>query len=207
MSLRRDIAREIVRRDPAFEHVVALAGLPPGRRPSPVAERFPSLIRSISYQLLATAAANTIHARVVEACGGEVSVDAVLLAGPDRLRGAGLSRTKAAAMMDLAAHVADRRVDVSRHGRMSDDQVVTEVTSVHGIGPWTTHMYLMHTLGRRDIWPVGDYGVRLGWSLLHGLDETVSPQELQRGGDVLEGLRSDVAWYCWQAVHFDRRSR
>ena len=207
MDLRSRIAQDIVRRDPAFASIVSHAGLPPGRRPAPVAERFPSLIRSITYQLLATAAADTIHTRVVSACGGEVSIDSVLAAGPQVLRAAGLSRTKAAAMLDLAAHARDERVKLSRHGRMTDAEIITEVTAVHGVGPWTTQMYLMHTLGRRDVWPVGDLGVRNGWSIVHGLESTISEKDLRHRGDALVGVRSDVAWYCWQAVHLERSGR
>jgi DNA-3-methyladenine glycosylase II len=90
---------------------------------------------------------------------------------------------------------------------MSDDEVIAEVTKVHGVGPWTTQMYLMHTLGRRDVWPVGDFGVRYGWSLLHDLDEMITEKELRGRGDSFAGMRSDVAWYCWRAVHFERSSR
>jgi 3-methyladenine DNA glycosylase/8-oxoguanine DNA glycosylase len=172
-----------------------------------VAERFPSLISSITSQLLATSAARTIHARVVDACGGVVTTRSVLEAGPEALRAAGLSRTKAAAMIDLARHASDGRVNIARHGRMSDFEVIEEITAVHGVGPWTTHMYLMHTLGRRDVWPTGDYGVRQGWSLIHGLEELITEKELRPHGEPFIGVRSDVAWYCWQAVHLHRTSR
>jgi DNA-3-methyladenine glycosylase II len=207
VTLRSDIAADIARRDRAFLAVVALAGPAPSRRPAPVSDRFPTLISSITSQLLATKAANTIHARVIEACGGDVTIDSVLGAGPNALRAAGLSRTKAAAMLDLAAHARDGRLRLDRHGRMSDDEVIAEVTKVHGVGPWTTQMYLMHTLGRRDVWPVGDFGVRYGWSLLHDLDEMITEKELRGRGDTFAGMRSDVAWYCWRAVHFERSSR
>jgi DNA-3-methyladenine glycosylase II len=110
-------------------------------------------------------------------------------------------------MLDLAAHARDGRLRLDRHGRMSDDEVIAEVTKVHGVGPWTTQMYLMHTLGRRDVWPVGDFGVRYGWSLLHDLDEMITEKELRGRGDTFAGMRSDVAWYCWRAVHFERSSR
>jgi DNA-3-methyladenine glycosylase II len=65
-------------------------------------------------------------------------------------------------------------------------------------------MYLMHTMGRRDVWPVGDYGVRNGWSIIHQLDETISERDLAVVGERFAGVRSEVAWYCWQAVHFAR---
>jgi 3-methyladenine DNA glycosylase/8-oxoguanine DNA glycosylase len=157
--------------------------------------------------LLATGAARTIHARVVDACGGVVTTQSVLEAGPDVLRAAGLSRTKAAAMIDLARHALDGRVRVARHGRMRDHEVIEEITAVHGVGPWTTQMYLMHTLGRRDVWPTGDYGVRQGWSLIHGLEELITDKELRLRGERFVGVRSDVAWYCWQAVHLHRTSQ
>ena len=206
-SARVALAADIVRRDSAFAPVVAKIGPPPPRRPAPVNQRFASLIRSITFQLLATAAANTIPTRVVSACGGTVTPDSVLGAGPDALRAAGLSRTKAAAMVDLAAHIHDGRIRLERHGRLSDAQIIDEVTSVHGVGPWTTQMYLMFTLGRTDVWPVGDFGVRHGWSLLHGLPEMISEKGLRAEGQRFEGLRSDVAWYCWQAVHLERSNR
>lgn len=201
---REEIAKEIVRRDKAFRGVVQAAGLPPVRRNARVDERFASLARSIVYQLLATSAANTIHARVTATCGGIVSVDSIMDAGFLDLRASGLSRAKAEAMLDLAEHVRDRRVDIARHGRMSDAEILREVTAVRGIGPWTGQMYLMNTMARPDVWPVGDFGVRNGWTILHGLDEMIDEAALRDEGARFEGLRTEVAWYCWQAVHFAR---
>ncbi|MDH2903848.1 MAG: DNA-3-methyladenine glycosylase 2 family protein [Actinomycetota bacterium] len=207
MNLRVAIAEDIVVRDRDFATVVEQSGPAPARRPAPVAERFSSLIRSITFQLLATTAAETIHSRVLAACDGEVSVDSVLSAGPDVLRNAGLSRTKASAMLDLAQRTREGHITLAHHGRMSDEAVVAQLTTVHGVGPWTAQMYLMHTLGRRDVWPVGDFGVRYGWSLVHRLDEMVSEKDLRACGDRFIGVRSDVAWYCWRAVHLHRTSR
>ena len=201
-----EIAMYIALRDPAFASVVAMVGRPPGRRAAPVDERFAALVRSITFQLLATNAADTIHARVRQLCGGDVTVDSILDAGPDELRSVGLSRTKAGAMLELAEHVRDGRVRLDRHGRMSDDDVVRDVTAIRGIGPWTAHMYLLGTLARRDVWPIGDYGVRNGWTIVHDLDELVSESGLKAAGEDLAGVRSSVAWYCWQAVHLSRVS-
>ena len=201
---RQDIARLIARRDGAFREVISLAGPPPARRTARVDERFGYLVRSIVFQLLATSAANTIHARVVATCGGSVDVASILNTGSKNLKAAGLSRTKAEAMTDLAEHVNDGRVRLARHGYMRDDDILAEVTAVRGIGPWTAHMYLMHALGRRDVWPAGDYGVRNGWSVVHQLNETISERDLRDLGERFVGVRSEVAWYCWQAVHFAR---
>ena len=170
------------------------------RRATPVTQRFPNLVLSITHQLLATNAAATIHGRVRALCNEEVCVESVIAVGADGLRGAGLNRTKALAMVELAEHVRDGRVQLSRHGRMDDVDVVRELTVVRGIGPWTAHMYLMHTLARADVWPVGDYGVRNGWSVVHDLSDPISEKDLRERGDRFAGHRSAVAWYCWRAI-------
>ncbi len=152
----------------------------PGRRPSPVAERFSSLIRSITFQLLATSAA--VHdprpSRRRLRRRGEHRV------GPEQPALRACARRDSRAPRPprcwiSAAHARDGRVNLAAHGRMSDEAIIAEVTAVHGVGPWTTQMYLMHTLGRRDVWPVGDFGVRHGWSLVHGLDEMITEKELR----------------------------
>jgi 3-methyladenine DNA glycosylase/8-oxoguanine DNA glycosylase len=200
------VAALIVRRDPMFKPVVSQVGPPPRRRSSRVDDRFAALVRSITFQLLATKAADTIHGRVRELCGPSVTTESVVAVGVDQLRAAGLSRTKAEAMVELAYQVSDQRVQLTRHGRMSDDDVILDVTKVRGIGPWTAHMYLLGALARVDVWPVGDFGVRSGWSIVHGLQEIISADELRGVGDRFEGVRSSVAWYCWQAVHLNRQA-
>lgn len=200
----RDRARDIVARDPAFGPLVAVIGAPPRRRSAPVADRFSSLARSITFQLLATKAATTIHQRVIDACGGQVTAESIIDLGHAPLRAVGLSNAKAAAMLDLAHRARDGRIQLSRHGRMSDHDVLRDVVAVRGIGEWTAQMYLMHTLARHDVWPSGDLGVRHGWTIVHGLDEIVDERALRRSGDVFASVRSDVAWYCWQAVHLSR---
>ncbi len=200
----KDIALAIGDRDRAFATLIDIVGPPPARRSAPVADRFGDLARSITYQLLATKTANTIHQRVIDVCKGEVTPESIAKAGHKKLRGVGLSNAKAAAMLDLAERARDGRLHLAQHGRMSDHDVLADVVAVRGIGPWTAQMYLMHTLARHDVWPAGDLGVRNGWTLVHELEEIVSEKDLQRNGDVFEGVRSDVAWYCWQAVHLSR---
>ena len=203
-----EVAAFIAKRVRAFRQIIALAGPPPlRRRAAAVDNRFPSLVRSITHQLLATSAATTIHARVVEACGGVVNVHTIIATGPEKLREAGVNRTKAQAMVDLAHEVRDSRVNLSRHGRMSDDEIVRDVAAVRGIGPWTAQMYLISTMSRPDVWPIGDYGVRVGWTLLHGLDETISEKDLLVAGERFVGARTSVAWYCWEAVHWAKAAK
>ncbi len=202
-----DIAKRIVKADPAFKKIINLAGTPPSRRASKIDRRFPSIASSITSQLLATSAAATIHARVVDVCNGTVSEKSIIKAGAEKLKSAGLNRTKAEAMVELATMSLDGRIQLHRHGRMTDDEIVREVTSVRGIGPWTAQMYLMFTLARTDVWPIGDYAVRVGWSILHDLEKTISEKELKQAGEPFLGVRSAVAWYCWQTVHFSRNEK
>lgn len=193
-------AERLVLADPAFRDVVAATAALPHHRPTPVARRFAALVESITYQMLAGSAAAAIHGRVVSLLDGDVSPARVAAAGVDRLRSAGLTRTKAAAMTELARATLEGRIRPERHGRLSDGEVIAEVTQVHGIGPWTGHMYLLFDLARPDVWPTGDYGVRAGWSRIHGLDEPVPPRELAGAGTAFAGYRSTVAWYCWRAL-------
>ncbi len=169
--------------------------------------RFADVMSAITSQLLATSAASTIHARVVEACGRDVTPQSVLRAGEERLKTAGLNRAKANAMIALATAVEHGDVNFDRHSRLSNDDIVSELVRIKGIGPWTVQMYLMHTLGRHDVWPVGDYGVRMGWSLLHQLDEIISERALREHGTRFTGNQSSVAWYCWQEVHRVRAAK
>jgi DNA-3-methyladenine glycosylase II len=195
-----DVPALIVKRDRAFARVVASTPAPPAARRVRVDDRFATLVRSITFQLLAGKAATTIHDRVRDACGGVVTPESVRHAGEARLRQCGLNRVKASAMLDLAEHVSSGALRLGSHGRLGDDEIVAELTAVRGIGPWTAEMYLMFTLGRPDVWPVSDLGVRAGWTRVHGLDERVSPADLREVGGRFEGFRSTVAWYCWNAV-------
>ena len=100
----------------------------------------------------------------------------------------------------MADKTLDGTINVNKHGRMSDEAIVQELVQVRGIGPWTAQMYLMNDLGRYDVWPTLDYGVRNGWSKMHGYDEMISVKELVNAADHLTPYRSSVAWYCWQAA-------
>ncbi len=164
-----------------------------------VGERFEVLCREIAYQQLAGKAAGAIWGRVREL----VSVwepAAVLALGEDPLRDAGLSGAKTRAMLDLAAHCEQGSLELSRLGRLPDDQVIAQLIQVRGIGPWTAQMFLIFSLRRLDVWPVGDLGVRRGYALAHGLSEIPAASELEPWGDEFRPYRSVAAWYCWRAT-------
>jgi 3-methyladenine DNA glycosylase/8-oxoguanine DNA glycosylase len=167
---------------------------------TPAGARFAVLARSICYQQLAGKAASTIHGRFVAAVGGEVTPTSVLAASPEVLRAAGLSAAKAAAIKDLAMKVTDGQVSLERIGRLSDDDVVEHLIQVRGIGRSTAEMFLLGPLGRLDVWPVGDYGVRAGFAAAWGLPEIPPPAVLLDLGDAFRPYRSIVAWYCWRVA-------
>jgi DNA-3-methyladenine glycosylase II len=158
------------------------------------------LARAICYQQLATAAARTIHGRFVDALNGDVSPDKILGARETKLREAGLSRNKLAAVRDLATKVRAGEVELHDIEDQPDDEVVDRLTRVRGIGEWTAHMYLMFKLRRPDVWPVGDLGVRAGFAKIHGLDQQPTAKELEPMGDSYRPWRSPAAFYCWRAL-------
>lgn len=196
---RDELADRIVELDPVFEPVVEAVGPPPALRSTPPDERFATLVSSVVAQLLSVKAGDTIANRIVDACGGEITTDAILALSHDELRATGVSNAKAVTIRDLAVHVSSGSLELARHGRMHDDEVLRELVAVRGIGEWTAHMYLLFTLGRPDVWPVGDLGVRDGWSLLHGIDPMIPARDLLPAGEPFHGFRSAVAWYCWRA--------
>jgi DNA-3-methyladenine glycosylase II len=132
--------------------------------------------------------------------GDAPTPEAVLALPVERLRGVGLSGSKAASIRDLAEKVLAGSVQLDRIARFPDDEIVRELTLVRGIGPWTAEMFLIFQLGRLDVWPVDDYGVRKGYARLYGLAELPPPRELEPLGDRFRPYRSVAAWYCWRAV-------
>ena len=163
-----------------------------------------SLARAIVFQQLATRAAAAIHDRFVEAIGGAVTAEAILATDVTALRAAGLSGAKTAALLDLAAKVADGTVPLHGIESLDDDEIISRLTTVRGIGRWTAEMFLMFELQRPDVWPVDDLGVRHGWRLIHDEAEILKPRALQAEGDRFRPYRSVVALFCWHAVHVAR---
>jgi 3-methyladenine DNA glycosylase/8-oxoguanine DNA glycosylase len=199
-----DATEALVALDPAYRPVVdaigpCTMGLGPHRDPT-----FAVLASSICHQQLAGAAARTIHGRFVAACGGRPTPATVLALGEAPLRAAGLSAAKAASVLDLAERAADGRLHLGSLHRRDDEAVIAELVQVRGIGRWTAEMFLMFRLGRLDVWPVDDLGVRMGWGLVHDLPERPTPRALADAGDAVRPVRSVAAWYCWRAVDLHR---
>ncbi len=198
-------AAEVARRDKVMARLMKRTG--PFRLPRPTSDHFAALAESILYQQLAGAAASAIHGRFVALFNGNLSPKAVLALPPRKLRGAGLSRAKVASIRDLAAKITDGTVPLQRIGRLPDEEIITLLSVVRGIGRWTAEMFLIFQLRRLDVWPVEDYGIRKGYSLAYGLRNLLTPKQLQVKGERFRPYRTVAAWYCWQAVHEQRRSR
>src|SRR5690349_1239668 len=193
-------ARDLARRDRVLRRMLREHGVPDLHRRRPRRTHFAELARMICYQQLAGRAAAAIHSRFDALFDGPPTPDTVLALSMDELRGAGLSGSKAASIVDLAEKVDVGLVQLDRMGRLPDDEVVRELTLVRGIGEWTAHMFLMFQLGRLDVWPVGDFGVRSGFARMFGLDAMPTAKELQPLGAPFEPYRSLVAWWCWRAA-------
>jgi DNA-3-methyladenine glycosylase II len=164
---------------------------------------FDALAESIAYQQLTGKAAATIFGRVRALYPKRKWLDPnQLLATPDEaLRAAGLSRAKTAALKDLAAKTIDGTVPSGRALlRMTDDEIITRLTTVRGIGRWTVEMLLLFDLGRPDVWPVDDYGVRKGFAKTFRRRELPTPKQLMKLGEKWRPYRSVAAWYFWRAL-------
>jgi len=164
---------------------------------------FQALVRSVTFQQLNGKAAETILGRVLALYPGKKfpTPEDLLATSDEKLRSAGLSRAKTAAVKDLATKTLTGLVPNSRTIRkLSNEEIIERLTTVRGVGPWTVEMLLMFTLGREDVLPATDFGVRKGFALTYGLKEMPSPKELLAHGEKWRPHRTTAAWYLWRAV-------
>ncbi len=164
---------------------------------------FLALAQAVVYQQLSGKAAATIFARLCalfpDAHDGPTA-DQILGAGDEELRGVGLSRSKLLSLRDLARRTANGEIPTSAEvDRMEDDAIIERLTQVRGIGRWTAEMLLIFHLGRPDVLPVDDYGVRKGFALAHDR-ELPSPKELAAYGVRWKPYRTVASWYLWRTV-------
>jgi DNA-3-methyladenine glycosylase II len=186
-------------RDPVLAGLIAEGG--PIRLRRRTGSHFAGLVEAIVYQQLAGAAANAIHGRLVAALDDDVEPETLMALSDETLRAVGLSANKARSLRDLASKVLDGTVVLSPRGlaRESDEEVIARLTTVRGIGPWTAQMFLIFRLGRLDVWPVADFGVRQGYGLAWKVPAPTA-RELEPLGEPYRPYRTVVAWYCWRAV-------
>ena len=163
---------------------------------------FYSLLRSIVYQQLAGKAAAAILARVDELFPGALATpEQIAEASEERLRSAGLSRNKVLAVKDLAAKTLDGTVPQgSMLDAMSDEEIIEHVSQVRGIGRWTVEMLLIFRLGRTDVLPLDDFGVRKGFQRTYRLPDLPTKQQMLKKGEKWRPWRSIASWYLWRAA-------
>jgi DNA-3-methyladenine glycosylase II len=167
---------------------------------------FHALVRSIIYQQVTGKAAAAIFARFVALFPGNTfpTPKAVSRMPVEKLRSAGLSGQKASYIHDLASKFADGTVRPDDLPRMSNDEVITHLTQVKGIGVWTSHMFLIFTLGRLDVLPTGDLGIQKGFKVLYGLRSLPTQNRMEALAKPWRQYASVASWYLWKVADEDK---
>ena len=188
--------RHFRRHDPVLHAVAQRVGaytLKPHR------DRFGMLVRSIISQQISIGAARSIRAKLEQLVGDtRFKPEAIVCLTDRQLRSAGLSRQKLSYLRDLSDRSLDGTVNLSRIGRLSDEVVIEQLTQVKGIGRWTAQMFLIFALGREDVFPIDDFGVRSALIKLYGLGDAPPRQTLLEIGTRWSPYASIGSWYCWR---------
>jgi len=166
---------------------------------------FSALLRSIVYQQLSGKAASAIFARFRDLFDAGPFPDsrAILKKSPAELRSAGLSRQKVASLRDLCEKIASGALALDGIGSATDAEVIERLTSVRGIGKWSAQMFLIFDLGRLDVWPESDLGIRKALRLLHGLDGLPGRRAVAELGERFAPYRTVASWYLWRSIDAD----
>ena len=197
----RRIVAEVAEMDRKFAPLIARRPLCTIGRSAPSESHFESLVSSVISQQLAVKAAETIHGRLVDLCKGTINAKKLIKLDDIALREIGVSGAKARTLKGLAGAVADKSIPIDTIDEIHDDrEIYDKLTSLWGIGRWTVEMFMMFQLGRLDIWPTGDLGVRRGYEKIYRLTEEITPATLEKKGEKFRPYRSVVAWYCWRAL-------
>ncbi len=209
MSIGTPEALKHLRRDPVLKAVIRQVGpcsLKPARR-----QPYEALVRAIAHQQVHGRAAEAILGRFIGCCcpdPGFPTPEQVLALTPEAMRACGLSGNKVLAIRDIAqkatAGVVPTRATARR---LSDDELVERLVPLRGVGRWTVEMLLIFTLGRPDILPVDDFGVREGYRVAAGLDEQPKPRALAEIGEAWGPYRTTAAWYFWRAADLSKEGR
>ena len=164
-------------------------------------DAYGALLRSIVGQQLSTKAARTIYGRMLELFDGHAPTPEQLLAAdPDAIRAAGLSRPKINYLRDLAQHVEDGELELDRLDELSDEKIIEELTAVKGIGEWSAHMFLMFHLGRPDVLPVGDQGIRNAVKTQYRLRKLPDAKRLEKLARRWRPYRTLACLYLWSSL-------
>src|SRR5437870_6337531 len=199
--MNKAILAHLSRKDPVLGGLIRAVG-PRRLAPPEDCHPFQVLAQAIAHQQLNGTAANTILKRLVDGCGqGAFPTPHLVIAAPEEtLRAAGFSRAKVAALKDLAAKTLDSVVpDGATLAQLPDEEIIARLTQVRGIGRWTVEMLLIFHLGRPDVLPVSDYGIRKGFARAFRLKELPAPSEVAKRGERWRPYRTVASWYLWRA--------
>jgi DNA-3-methyladenine glycosylase II len=164
-------------------------------------DAYGALLRSIVGQQLSTKAASTIYGRMLELFGGHAPTPKQLLkADPEKIRAAGLSRPKIAYLRDLAQHVEEGTLELERLPDLPDEEVAAQLTAIKGLGQWTADMFLMFHLGRPDVLPVGDQGIRRAVKVEYRLRKFPDPKRLEKLARPWRPYRTLACLYLWSSL-------
>jgi DNA-3-methyladenine glycosylase II len=192
--------RHLARRDPVLKGLMAQVG-PCTMRHEP--DGFAALVRSIIAQQISTKAAASIHARLLHALGRRgLRPGALLALSDEEMRGAGLSASKVRSLRDLAEKVQTRAVPLRRLPELTDEEVIEHLLPVRGIGRWTAQMFLIFSLGRPDVLPVDDLGLRAGVRQVYEMAALPEREALTELAEPWRPYRSVATWYFWRSRDF-----
>ena len=200
------IVDHLSRADPVLGGLIRAVG-PCRFEPDLDCHPFQALAQAIAHQQLNGTAANTILGRLIHSCGQGVfpTPQQVLASSADSLRAAGFSFAKVAALRDLAAKTLAAVVpEAAALLQLPDEEIIARLTQVRGVGRWTVEMLLIFRLGRPDVLPVDDFGVRNGFRAAYGLSRMPQPKALAAWGERWKPYRSRAAWYLWRALELER---
>lgn len=174
----------------------------------PVSDPFESLFRSIIFQQLSTASATAIYNRVVNFFDAGIPTPAATLAlSEEEMRSAGMSKQKIAYTRDLAQKSTEGIVpDLEELHTLNDEEILTRLTAVKGIGRWTVEMLLMFSLGRPDVLPSTDLAIRKGFQQVYGHEELPKPKEIDKFGELWRPYRTIASWYLWRVIDGDNEA-
>jgi DNA-3-methyladenine glycosylase II len=171
------------------------------RRRGRPGDAYGALMRSIVGQQLSTKAARSIYTRLTDRFGGRTPTPRELLdTDPEEIRSVGLSNAKVRYLRDLAEHVEDGELDLEALPELPDEEVFAQLTAIKGLGPWTVDMFLMFHLGRPDILPVGDLGIRKAVQVGYGLKELPKPKEMESIAEAWRPYRTLACLYLWTSL-------
>ena len=197
--MHRKALNHLRKADPILRGVIEQVG-PCRLEPLTSGSHFEFIARSIIYQQLSTKAAATIHGRVQALCGGSLTMDPLLTLSDEALRGAGLSRQKLGYLRDLAMHATNGTLDTQHFPDLPDEEITRQMVQVKGIGVWTAQMFLIFRLGRPDVLPVLDLGVRKGVQRAYRLRKLPDAKRIEKIAKAWEPYRSIGSWYMWRVL-------